>query len=207
MAHSLKARASAACIMIAACVASAGAGIINGDFELGDTGFTSAYGTNDIWAESQYRVVQSDTIHALWVDFPDHTLGDGQGHFMVVNGSTAATGAAWSQLVSVEPDTEYSLSAFFASVYPASPAWVEFRIDGALLSSFSAPVDVAQWSQRNATFNSGERTSIELSIWDTNQLAFGNDYAIDDIRLSSVPSPGATSLVALAGFIGLRRRR
>lgn len=190
------------------CAAAANAGITNGTFEAGDTGFLSSYGTSDIWAEGQYRVVQTDTLHGLWVDFNDHTFGNGEGLFMVVNGTTIAdTGPAWSQTVAVDPFTDYSLSAFFASVYPEAPADLEFRINGALLAAFSAPGQVALWEERSATFNTGESTSIEIAIWDTNNIHTGNDYAIDDITLTAVPAPGAAALMAITGLVSLRRRR
>jgi MYXO-CTERM domain-containing protein len=196
-----------ACAALSCCAAAANAGIINGTFEAGDTGFISSYANNDIWAEGQYAVVQTDTLHPFWVDFPDHTFGNGEGHYMVVNGTTADTGPAWSQTVEVSPFTEYSLSAFFASVFPEAPAAVEFRIDGQLISAFSAPAQVAQWEERTATFTTGESTTIEIAIWDTNQIHTGNDYAIDDITLTSVPTPGAATLIALSGLVSLRRRR
>jgi len=202
----VRSRALGAAAVLVTIATGANAAIVNGDFEAGDTGFTSSYGTNDITLPAQYLVVQNDTVHPAWTDFADHTFGDGSGRFMVVNGTDSGAGPAWAQVVAVTPNTQYTLSAWFASVFPDAPANAEFRVDGVLVApAFVAPLPPGVWAQNSVTFNSGAAASLSLEIWDTNQVFSGNDYAIDDITL--VPAPGAAALLGLGTLVGLRRRR
>lgn len=183
------------------------ADVVNGDFETGSLGpSTSAYGTNDIYAPAQYLIVSYDTVHTSWVDFYDHTYGTSDGHYMIVNGTTTGTGPTWAQTVSVTPNTQYTLSAWFASLIGNDIANVEFRVNGFVVTpAFSAPNATGVWEQRSVTFNSGASTSISVEIWDSSQLYSGNDYAIDDIHLT--PTPGAAALMVVGGLASARRRR
>ena len=182
--------------------------IVNGDFETGTLGpSTSAYTTSNIYAPAEYLITTFDTVHASWVDFYDHTFGDNRGHYMVVNGTDSGAGPTWAQTVAVTPNTEYTLSGWFASLYPDSIAWIEFRVDGVIINpAFQAPGTLGTWEQRSVTFTTGPATtSISVEIWDSNQAFTGNDYAIDDISLT--PTPGAAALFGLGAVGSLRRRR
>lgn len=184
--------------------------VINGDFQTGNLGpSTTTYALSDtMWPETTWNIVSYDTIHSLWSDFHDHTYGDERGFFMVVNGSTPANGPAWAQTVAVEPGTDYTLSGWFASVFPGAPSAVEFRVDGQLVQpNFNLTSAVGVWEEHGVNFNSGERSSISIEIWDTSGIASGNDYAIDDISLTAVPAPGALALVGVSGLIAGRRKR
>lgn len=199
-------------------VGSSNAGIINGDFESGPgiAPSTSSYSLDGtMFPPATYNVVSFDTIHPSWVDFNDHTIGTPNGHFMIVNGTDAGSGPAWKQTVSVTPFTEYNLSAWFASLYPASVAGLSMRVFGAFergnapLASvdFVAPSDLAVWVEQTLSFNSTDLLAVSVEIWDTNQAFSGNDYAIDDISLTQVPAPGAAAMLGLLGVAGVRRRR
>lgn len=197
-------------VLCAACAGSvAAAQVVNGDFESGFIApSTSAYGTNDIYAPQQYIITTYDTMHNSWVDFYDHTFGDDRGHYMVVNGSNAGVGPTWAQVVGVSANTDYTLSGWFASTFSAAIASVEFRVNGVVvMPTFSAPLTLGIWEQRSVTFNTGNATSISVEIWDSNQQFTGNDYAIDDIALTAVPTPGAAALLGLGGLMAARRRR
>jgi hypothetical protein len=140
-----------------------------------------------MWQEGSWNVVSYDTLHPFWADFFDHTFGDRRGWYLVVNGSTSPAGSVWSQTVEVTPGTEYRLGAWFASVYPTSPAWIEFRIDGIRVGDiFSLAAATGVWSEHSVSFSSQCRTSITVEIWDTSGLAQGNDYAVDDVSLIEV---------------------
>jgi MYXO-CTERM domain-containing protein len=199
-------------------VGAANAGIINGDFEAGNgiAPSTSNYTLDDtMYPPATWNVVSFDTIHPAWVDFFDHTRGNSDGHFMIVNGTDSGFGPAWGQTVSVSPGTEYNLSAWFASLYPASVAGLSLRVFPAVDRGFEplagvdfvAPSDLGVWAEQTLAFNSGIYSAVTVEIWDINQAFSGNDYAIDDIALREVPAPGAVAMMGLVGVAGIRRRR
>ncbi|MFT3686729.1 MAG: hypothetical protein QM783_17715 [Phycisphaerales bacterium] len=199
------------CVICAATVASAALAnpIVNGDFETGTLGpSTTAYASTNIYDPAQYIITNYDTVHTSWVDFYDHTYGTGDGHYMVVNGTDDGLGPTWAQTVSVTANTQYELSAWFASLYPAAIATIEFRVNGQLVvPQFSAPNALGVWEQRSVVFNTGNSTSISVEIWDYNQSYTGNDYAIDDIALNVVPTPGSAATLAVGALAAMRRRR
>ncbi len=200
------------CVLIAAgSIASvASAQVVNGDFQTGALGpSTTTYSLDGtMFPPATWNIVSYNTIHPSWVDFYDHTYGDDRGYYMIVNGTDQGIGPAWAQTVSVAANTNYSLSGWFASLFPDAPASLEFRVNGLLVGAgFSAPLPVGNWEQRSVVFNSGANTSLSIEIWDVNQAFTGNDYAIDDISLERVPAPGAVALGGIAGVLTGRRRR
>lgn len=192
--------------------------VVNGDFQTGALApSTTSYTLdNSMIPPATWNIVSFDTLHPSWVDLADHTTGDAQaGRYMIVNGTDAGLGPAWAQVVSVTPNTDYTLSAWFASLFPQSPASLQFQISGvsdgefdlAASPIFSAPVATGTWAQSSFVFNSGSTTSVRIQIWDVNQAFTGNDYAIDDISLQVVPAPGAAALLGIGGLVASRRRR
>ncbi len=193
--------------------------IVNGDFEAGNTGFTSAYlyvPPASIYDPARYSIVQFDTIHSSWVDFADHTTGDGNvGHYMIVNGTDAGLGPTWAQDQSLSVG-RYELSGWFASLFPDAPASLQFRVvdgNGSTISpTFTAPLPPGVWAQRSFTFDVTAAGTYSVQIWDTNDAFSGNDYAIDDINLTVVPLPaaawaGLTGGLGVFGLTRVRRRR
>ena len=204
-------------LTVLALAAAANAQIVNGDFQAGNTGFVSGFtyevagGSPGLTDEGTYSIVSFDTLHPSWGDFFDHTHGNSDGLFLIANGATNSTsaGPAWSQTVAVTPNTQYELSAWFASLFAGSPSAVEFRLDGNLLvPSIQLGSTVGAWEQHSVFFTTGvATTSIDLAIWDTSGIQNGNDYGVDDIALSVVPTPGSAALLGLGGLAAARRRR
>jgi hypothetical protein len=192
----------------------ANAQIANGDFQAGNTGFSSGFtystsgGSPGLYDEATYGIVTYDTLHPSWSDFYDHTYGDERGLYMVVNGATNNTslGPAWGQTVAVTPGADYTLSMWLASVYGGAPSAVEFRVNGVVvLPTVQLSSTVGLWEQHSVSFNSGASTSVLIEIWDTSGVQSGNDYAVDDITLT--PTPGASALLGVGVLAASRRRR
>ncbi|MBL8991252.1 MAG: hypothetical protein JNJ48_06695 [Phycisphaerae bacterium] len=194
--------------------------IVNGDFQTGTIGpSTSAYAlSGSMLPPETYNVVSFDTIHPSWVDFFDHTLGNADGRYMIINGSDSGVGPAWAQTVAVTANTVYDLSAWFASLFPQSVATLQWRLVGdqttIISGNFVAPLSVGDggpglgvWVQQVFQFNSGSNTSLSIQLWDVSGIFQGNDYAVDDISLTVVPAPAAAGIAAIAGLAGVRRRR
>lgn len=212
-------RTLTALAVLTAAAASANAGIVvNGTFDGGTIAPAVTAYTQDatMWPEGTYNVVSYDTLHSLWVDFYDHTSGNGESGYLVVNGTTQGAGPVWTTNVSVDAGTEYELSAWLASLYPQAISSVSLRVLGITgdngnpvlaASDVTAPNDLGVWERRAMSFNSAGFTSLRLEIWDTNQVASGNDYAVDDIALTAVPTPGTAAFGLAALTAGSRRRR
>jgi hypothetical protein len=210
----------------------------NGDFSAGDTGFSSEYydvtGTGqasspgdgsasnpyNAYNETTYAVgANSDLYHNLWANVP---APGGLGNYLIVNGnsldgSPAVTGAlpltVWEQTISVAPDTLYEFSAQAANIYGDNPATLEFYANSSLLGpafTVGAAGTTGIWNTFGASWYSGSNTSLVLRIVDTNTIASGNDFWVDNIALAA-PEPSTWAMMAIGfaglGFAGWRRGR
>ena len=183
--------------------------VVNGDFESGNSGFTSNYGyvANDpnptirteLWPEGYYSVwSKAKDLHYMW---SDATKGHGGiGNFMIVNGNTVNNIPVWTQTVSTTINTNYYFCAWLCSVHPTNPAQLSFSINGVNVgSTYVASIDtVNHWDEFYATWNSGAITTATISIVNKNTIASGNDFGLDDI--SFVPCCTSTMPIELLSF-------
>jgi len=157
--------------------------VSNGDFESGNTGFTSDYGYSpgNLVPEGLYDVLDNpQDDHPGFAACNDHTTG--AGNMMVVNGAGTPNVNVWCQTVAVNPNSQYVLSAWVTSVVASSPALLQFSINGSTVGPiFSAPGSVCNWLNFFQTWNSGASSSATICIINQNTLLSGNDFAIDDI--------------------------
>ncbi len=162
----------------------------NGDFEGGNSGFTSdyTYSPGNLVPEGLYDVLTNpQDDHAGFAPCNDHTSGSG--NMMVVNGAGTPNQNVWCQTVNVTPNTQYVLSAWVTSVVASSPAQLQFNINGAPLGGiFSAPGGTCNWQQFFQLWNSGGSTSATICIVNQNTQLGGNDFALDDIVFAPVCS-------------------
>jgi hypothetical protein len=177
--------------------------VINGDFAISDPsnpgfGFTSDYAQNsNLVPENTFFVgpnPQNPPHNLNWgnTSFPP-PVGATSPNMMMVNGGTQAGTTVWSETLTVAANTTYNFSSFIASIYPISPAVLNFSINGVLLGNpFTASTNVGEWDQFFATWDSGGATSAKLSLVDQNTAASGNDFALDLISLSTDPSGGTS---------------
>ena len=200
----------------------------NGDFESGNTGFSTDYAYSPALntTEGQYTVRTNPyPWNALFVSIGDHTTGAGQ--MLVANGSPSQGAILWrSQTISIASNTDYVFGLFATNVccnapFPNNTPALSFLIslDGGAsqtLTTLNVPLYPAGvWRSLQAGFNSGGATSVTLSLVDADTAVLGNDCAIDDISLepgtvTGVPEPGAWAVTLLGlGALGgeLRRRR
>lgn len=208
--------ALAACAASLAIAPAAGAAelVTNGDFEAGNTGFTSdyTYMVANFYDPAVYGVDNDPQDgHGSFASFGDHTSGTGL--MMVVNGSETPDSIFWGQAsLSIIQNTDYTFSFWMASVYPENPAVIAPTVNGLALTPLAnAPGATGVWTQHIYTWNSGDATSATFELVNNNLNYHGNDFALDDISFSgAVPEPTTWALMIM-GFGGagamLRRRR
>jgi hypothetical protein len=123
--------------------------IVNGDFSAGNTGFTSGYASTPVNLGAGEYSVRTDgsTWNAAFTSFGDHTTGTG--NMMVVNGAGVVGTPVWAQSsIAVTPNTDYFFSAWVTSVFAASPATLQFSINGSTLgSNIQATPGTPDWKQ------------------------------------------------------------
>ena len=162
--------------------------VVNGDFNSGNSGFTSQYtyvandpnSTHELDPESYYSVwIVASDLHN-WPSCVDHTSG--AGNFQIVNGSTVANIKIWEQTIPVSQNTTYYFVTWVESLRATNPAQLQFSVNGTLLGSiFTASSSTCVWQQFYATWNSGSNTTADISIVNENTIATGNDFGLDDI--------------------------
>lgn len=165
--------------------------VFNGDFSLGNVGFTTDYSQvadpSPFGVQSSYDIVQNPNAwFSPFASCGDHTTGDG--NLMVVDGSTDPTGTirVWcnENAIAVEPDTDYTFSYYIASVAPESPARMQVQINGVTLGApLDAPSATCLWTLHSFSWNSGTATTADICIFNLESADNGNDFALDDIAL------------------------
>lgn len=183
--------------------------IVNGDFEAGNSGFTSGHAfrtVSDSPFHTQYGVPHTSFE---WTQFwsiitGDHTTGTGR--FLIVDTSLTPGVTAWQQTVNVTPGTAYSFSMWLATwtTFPAASPILE--INGQTVANFNAPSSTAGWQQVGTQWQSGAASIATIRIYMGSAFQPGDDVAFDDLDFRAVPTPSA-GLVLGAGLIGLSRRR
>jgi PKD repeat protein len=163
--------------------------VANGNFDMGDVDFTSAYQYATVnTTEGQYFVGPNP---AAWNPATnpcgDHTTGTG--NMLMINGAPEAGLTAWAtQPITVTPNTNYAFSLWITSIDNDAPqANLQFYIDGVPLgNSAPASATACSWNMFYMTWNSGSNTSATVSLIDQETSRAGNDFALDDISFALV---------------------
>lgn len=194
---------------VVSAVASASANLLtNGDFESGNTGFSSDYTfVTSNSTEGQYTVSSTpSSFNGAFFNIPDHTTGSGK--YMIVNGATSGSPKLWRQTITVTAATSYIFDGFYSTAVAGGPANLQLLINGqAVGSSFTLPNAVGTWMNANQVWNSGASTSATLELVNTNLSTFPNDFYVDDLSFEPVPEPGTMTVLGLGIAAILRKRR
>lgn len=161
--------------------------VINGDFDKGNTGFTSGYtyATPGFMEGTYFTGKNPSDWHPNFPSCADHTTGNG--NMMMVNGALQSNVKIWSEIISVTPNTSYAFSAWLQAFGPLNPAMLQFSINGIVIGDiFHVNSARCVWDQFHATWNSGNNTTATLSIINQNTSLAGNDFALDDISFAPV---------------------
>jgi predicted outer membrane repeat protein len=164
-------------------------GFTNGNFESGNTGFSSeyTYSPSDLFSPGTYTVdTNPRNNHPLFYSIGDHTTGTGR--MMIINGAQTSGVVVWesSPSAALVVGQQYDFSVWVASVYPESPARLTFSVGSTLLGTLSPSAD-GTWNRLVATFTAQEAFPI-FRLVNSNGAYSGNDFALDDFAIS----PGTT---------------
>ena len=179
-------------------VTKAGSGVINGDFEQGNTSFLTDYtyrtpaGNNTLYDEGVYTITTDvNQVHSS-APSPacshDHTTGSGK--MMAVNGGSDVNKTVWQQTVrGLHAYTSYVFSAWVMNwdQENLAMAQLEFSINSQLQGGRVSPQGgYGHWTQVYAVWNSGKADTATIRLVNFQDAAYGNDFAIDDISLSEL---------------------
>lgn len=179
--------------------------VVNGDFEAGNTGFTTGYGPGTggsfglLTNPSTYAITTNpNSVHNNFGVCSD--VGTtGPGNMMVVNGSNVPNTTVWEQSIVVDPNTTYSFSAWATSVEnitQSNVAILQFFINGVQIGPVFSPTLLScNWQQFSQTWNSGTNTTADISI--IAQVSSGNnDFALDNITFNTVCPQSDTVVIS-----------
>lgn len=168
--------------------------IVNGDFELGNNGFTTQYvvGAGGPWGQlsnpGTYAITTSpNLVHNNFGACNDHTTNPGVNQ-MVVNGSDVPNTEVWCQTIPVQPNTTYEFGTWVTSLENTfAIAQLQFFINSNQLGPiFSPSTQACNWTQFTENWISGLTTSAEICIVNQNNQGGGNDFALDDITFRPI---------------------
>lgn len=171
---------------------------VNGNFEAGNVGFLSGYEynatANGLQPEGRYAVNTNPQFTHTNFWGKDHTTGTGK--MMIVNGLVGPT--VWQQTVAVVPNTTYYFSAWALSMNNLAPfAQLQFSVNGNIIGTSAVLVagvnnnsTNTNWQRFYGIWSSGPLSSATCSIVDLQGALGGNDFALDDISISTL-SPAA----------------
>jgi len=192
--------------------------IVNGDFEAGNTGFSTDLALDNVFLDAgEYSILtDATTVNGSFDNEGDHTTGSG--NMMAINGTTTSGILSWGQTVNVVSGTEYDLSFWMMSLFGSGSTTLGISFDGTTVKTvdnFGAGSGV--WTEFTASWVATSTGAIDVQLLELSTGFAGNDYALDDISLTfedqntvaAVPLPAAGWLLvgSLAGLAGLGRRR
>jgi hypothetical protein len=201
--------------------------ILNGNFSLGNTDFSSAY--SDVAANGtvftapgDYGLTTNPSTGSStgftngYQSYSDHT-GDLAGLMMLVDGLGAGSNVWSENNISLVSGTTYTFSGYVAdadpSAYSGNPAILELLVNGSMIgSSYTVPNAPGAWDLWSFTYKPSTSSPVTLSIQDVNTTpdGAGNDFSLDDLCLTSssctsntspVPEP-SLAVVCLIGLLG-----
>lgn len=167
----------------------------NGDFESGNTGFTTdyQYSPGDVSAQGTYDISTNVVFpYPLSLNCTDHS---GSGSMLFVHADLVTGSETWCQAVPVTPNTDYFFSTW---VQPTNHVFnLNLQINGTVVATFvhnpGQNFQFCQWYQVAGTWNSGNNTTATLCLVRT--PTYHAFYAVDDISFS--PMCSVTDTVAI----------
>ncbi len=166
--------------------------LTNGDFEAGNTGFTSEYtyisvaGDDALSEENNYAIgINPKNYNTDWVDCTNGT------NVFIANGSNVDNQKVYSTTATINPNTYYSLSFKATNIADIedSEKLSKFMLsvnDEMLGGDMSVEATQCDWKSFDRIYYSDDNTTANIDILSKTTASNGNDFAIDDISLRRV---------------------
>lgn len=173
--------------------------ISNGDFQLGNTGFTTSY-TYSVVPNIEpglYAVpTRANDVHSYWTSQYDHTFGNSSGKYFVANGSSNSSDVVWQSTsgITVKAGQAYRFEAYLMSLIGGNPVSVHYPIVKFQLGDGATWVDLGtsnvSWTinesgiwhliYADGQFSNDGTYYIRFLNMQTNASGY-NDLGVDDI--------------------------
>jgi gliding motility-associated-like protein len=167
--------------------------VANGDFELGNTDFTTSYNqdcnpSGGMISENEYCVTNNPhNVYSSSSNCADRTSGSGL--MFVGKGDTVSNSNVWEQTVSIAPNTTYAFSFWGMNWLNSATSLTNFDviINGVdQQKSFQVNPPSCDWKRFIVIWNSDTNKTADIKIINLSNALQGNDFAIDDIKLQLV---------------------
>jgi len=187
--------------------------LTNGDFEAGNTGFTTDYNyltSHRELPEGSYGITSypKDLHWDSLATHVDHTSGSGL--MMMVNGARTPNSLVWAETVSVTQNEVYDFS-MWASRWAQdqfAPATLAVYINGSQIGSdYTTLTTRGVWDLFSSNWSSESATEANVEIRLRTSHSLGNDLVLDDLSLEVIPEPAGAAFVAMSLLGGLWIRR
>ncbi len=183
--------------------------IVNGDFEMGNVGFSSSYGyvaptASALVPEGLYTVTTfASNVHYNFNSVPDkNIIGDKQ---MIINGNVTAGAVVWTQSVPVVPNSEYEFTYWLQTVVKGidpAPSKLQLYVNGEIAGPiYEANDTTGIWTQYIYNTASGANNILNLELINQSIAAGGNDFALDSISFKQILSATSTQNVQVAASV------
>jgi hypothetical protein len=170
-------------------------GVANGNFEAGNSLFSSDYQVTDFLCTNghggpgTYLLAANPAkvnCYGDWASFGDHTSGSGL--MMIIDGSTSTGTKIWSETVKVARRTNYVFSYWTTSVNAngnGAAGNLQVSINGEVVgTAFQMPAAYNGWHQVTVSWPSDKNKQATISLVDLNTSGGWNDFALDDLSLT-----------------------
>lgn len=142
-------------------------------------------------------------INGRWVGLPHR----GQ-QFLTVDGSTTPGSAVVRVKLEVEPETDYCLTGWLATLWPSDVSIpLEFRLTspGRLqVFSQSTPASVSEWEEFAFSWSSGNSQTVTLEIISLSTRSVGNDFGLDDLWFCRAKSAACSARIGSENIRSVR---
>lgn len=162
--------------------------LTNGDFESGNSEFTSGLFQNCMCTANSYCIGPNfQTKCPGWPNLPDHSGG---GNFLIIDGNPSAPVDVWTKSTPIITGNSYCISFWVASVY-RDPFSLGLSVNGILIpgATFNIQQNTPVWTQYTFNWVAAAPGGNSISI---RQLTGGavRDFGLDDIEFGSPISAG-----------------